>query len=299
MARGGRRRTTRPVRHCVGDEADRVAAPVSLEHVGKGFQAVDRSVDPHRYVNYLDVVGALSAFQRYKKQTFDLLALRAGGQFLDVGCGNGDDVRTMAGTVGSSGRVVGLDRSAALVAEASARTGEEAEAVEFRVGEASELDFADASFDGCRADRVFQHLDAPERALHEMTRVTRTGGRIVVSDTDWETLVIDAPDPALTRRILNFVCDSCCNGWAGRKLPGLFKGAGLGEVAATPVTLVLTDYRMACQVFALETAMAEAARAGVVPTDAVRRWSESLEERDAAGRFFSAATGFIVSGRRP
>jgi SAM-dependent methyltransferase len=45
-----------------------------------------------------------------------------------------------------------------------------------RVADAESLPFEDASFDGVWADRTFQHLTDPERALDELVRVTRPGG---------------------------------------------------------------------------------------------------------------------------
>ena len=40
-----------------------------------------------------------------------------------------------------------------------------------------------------------------------MMRVLHPGGRIVISDPDWATLVIDGPDPKVTRKIVAFICD--------------------------------------------------------------------------------------------
>jgi ubiquinone/menaquinone biosynthesis C-methylase UbiE len=71
--------------------------------------------------------------------------------------------------------------------------------VEHIVGGAYRLDFAASTLDGCRAERVFQHVDNPQRGLGEMVRVTRPGGRVVVLDPDFETLIIDAQARALTR----------------------------------------------------------------------------------------------------
>ena len=93
------------------------------------------------------------------------------------------------------------------VADANAQTLGLPRPVEFRVGDADALPFEDATFDACRADRVFHHLVDPAKALAEMTRVTRAGGRIAVSDTDYDSLVVEAVDRELTHRILQHHAD--------------------------------------------------------------------------------------------
>ena len=55
-----------------------------------------------------------------------------------------------------------------------------------------------------------------------MVRVTRPGGRIVVFDFDWDTLIIDHPDKETTRTVVLTYSDSIQNGWIGRQLPRLF-----------------------------------------------------------------------------
>lgn len=102
---------------------------------------------------------------------------------LDVGCGTGDEVRALAHAVGPRGRSVGVDASAVMVAEAQHRHAASGLPVAFVVGDAQHLAFADASFDRCRAERVLMHLDDPERALAEMRRVVRSGGRL--SSVTW------------------------------------------------------------------------------------------------------------------
>ena len=85
------------------------------------------------------------------------------------------------------------------------------------------LPFPDGTFDVCCAARLLEHLSDAERALTEMVRVSRLGGRIVVFDFDWDTLIIDHPDKETTRTIVLSYSDSIRNGWIGRQLPRLFK----------------------------------------------------------------------------
>ncbi len=250
-------------------------------------------------MDYLDTATALGFFQAYKRESYGWLEAREGHHLLDVGCGTGDDVLALAQVVGDSGRVVGIDNSDTLISEAKKRAEGLNLPVEFQVGDAHHLDFADNAFDGCRADRVFQHLPDREQALTEMIRVARPGARIVVSDPDWETLVIDAPDRDLTRKILNHGCDSVQNGWCGRQLPALFKGAGMLEVVVYVRTLLLTDFAMANQVYSLQATAEGLQEAGGITALEVSEWLAHLKEASQAGRFFSGVTGFAVCGRKP
>jgi len=241
-------------------------------------------------------VGAVAdAWHGYKAGSFALLALTEGDQVLDVGCGTGEDVRTLAGRI-QGVSVVGIDASEEKIREACARTLGLPRSVDFRVADAYALPFEDETFDACRADRVFHHLTHPCRALAEMSRVTRPGGRVVVSDTDYDTLVVEAPDPALTRRIVAHHVDRMESGRIGRQLPGLFRDAGLGSVAVTPYAAVATGYDE--EVLKLQDKAERAAKAGAIAHADAARWVESLTEADRAGRFVCALIFLTVCGRK-
>jgi len=173
------------------------------------WASIDHVIDPEHYVNYLNTATAIDSFQSYKKETYSLLNLREGSSVLDVGCGAGDDVLALAKIVGSKGRVVGIDNADTMINEARKRIKGAVTQIEFQVKDAHDLDFGNNTFDGCRADRVLQHLEKPKQALSEMIRIVRPGSRIVISEPDWETLVVDMPKRYLTRRILNYFCDKC------------------------------------------------------------------------------------------
>jgi ubiquinone/menaquinone biosynthesis C-methylase UbiE len=272
---------------------------VATDFMAIQWGMVDRAADPCRFVRYLDTVSGLETIQRIKQWTYDILNVREGFQLLDLGCGTGDDVQALARQVGTTGRVVGVDASQSMVAEARKRAREANLPLEFRVGDAERLDFADGTFDGCRAERVLMHLTQPERAVAEMVRVVRPGGRVVVYDPDWETLIVDAPDRAITRKLLNFHCDSRGSRWVGRQLRRLLLDAGLINGRVFPETMVFTDYEMANQVFTLEEIAMHAALSGAVSSEQVSQWLSDLLMADKRGSFFAAATGFCVSGEKP
>lgn len=193
-----------------------------------GFRNADQTSCPDAWVRYLDTVSALDVVQQWKARTFALLDARAGQQLLDVGCGLGDDVRTLAQRVGRTGRVVGVDTSTTMIEEARKRTAGQPLPVEYYVGDAQRLDFPDETFDGCRAERVFVHLAHPQAALTELVRVTRSGGRIVVGDPDFDSFLVDGGERELARRLMHFATDRMArNGWMGRQLWALCCGRRL------------------------------------------------------------------------
>jgi ubiquinone/menaquinone biosynthesis C-methylase UbiE len=272
---------------------------MKTDYMATQWGAVDQATEPHEFVRYLDTVSALEAIQRIKQRTYDLLQVQEGHHILDVGCGVGDDVQALAQRVGSTGRVVGVDCSETMLAEARKRAWEMNLQVELRVGDAQQLEFTANTFDGCRTERMFVHLSHPERALAEMVRVARAGARIVVYDVDWETLVVDVPDRTITRRLLNFYCDSSGSRWIGRQLRRLFLEAGLTEIGVLAETLMFTDYTTANRVLQLQDAAARAEAAGVVSSTLANQWLNDLAQAHQTGGFFAAVTGFCVSGRKP
>ncbi len=263
------------------------------------WTSVDRTVDPSYFVDYLDNASAIEFFQAYKRKSYSLMNLREGHCALDLGCGAGDDALALAQIVGSTGRVVGIDNSETMIAEAKKRAEKIGGHVEFRLGDAHNLDFADNTFDGCRADRVFQHLKEPKQALSEMIRVARPGARIVINDPDWETLVVDIPNKSLTRRVLNYFCDETQNGWCGRELYRLFKTCGLFKISIVPMPLVLTDYATANKLFSLELTAEKMKKAGQLAATEVEEWSGYLRKAIETGTFFCSVTGFAVAGCKP
>jgi ubiquinone/menaquinone biosynthesis C-methylase UbiE len=262
------------------------------------FSNIDTARDPAQYVRFMDDANAMEYFRAAKERTYAMLALKAGDRVLDIGCGTGEDVRALARIVGPTGLAVGIDSSHTMIDAAQLRSAGQA-GVEFRIGDAQQLDFADATFDACRADRVLQHLSEPGRAVQEMGRVLLPGGRLVTFEPDTGALLLDAPDKALTRKILNFRGDAVRSGWIGRQLPRLFRTAGLSDVETLVLPSPRTDYAQTNASLRLDSYAQWAADAGVISHAEAAGWSESLAAWAADGFFFCLVTMFMVSGRKP
>jgi len=259
------------------------------------FTEVDKTGDPDFFIRFLDQGNALPDIKKSKTLILDGLHLRNGSAVLDVGCGTGNDVVNIARHVGQSGTVTGVDVSEAMIAEAQRRTAGSGFPVAFEVGNAMDLRFATGSFDGCRAERVLMHVPDPIRALSEMLRVTKPGGRVSVFDFDWDTFVIDSPHSDTTRRVVSSFSDSIRNGWIGRQLRRMFLDCGMTEIVVVPHQILIGFEFLGLLIGGHLT---RAQRVGMLNASDVERWWGNLRDADVVGRFFAGFTAFIVSGTR-
>jgi SAM-dependent methyltransferase len=118
----------------------------------------------------------------------EALAPRAGERFLDVACGTGG-VALVAARAGAE--VTGLDISAEQLEKARVAASKAGLAIRLDEGDAQQLPYGDATFDAVAS--AFGIIFAPDRhqAAAELARVTRPGGRVVVTswtDDDWAEL---------------------------------------------------------------------------------------------------------------
>jgi ubiquinone/menaquinone biosynthesis C-methylase UbiE len=268
---------------------------------GSGLHSVHPGNHPLARLYFLDAENRKPETQAAKQRGLARLALQPGQRVLDVGCGPGDDARMLASLVGPGGRVVGIDVDPMMLEEAERRSAAQAPLapIEFRLGDIYAIGEPDASFDACRAERVFLHLDDPARALHEMLRVLAPGGRLAVVDRDIETRTIDAPDRLTTRAILNAWCDNFRGGWIGRALPRLFRQAGLQDVVVDAFTVIDTDYDAYIAQYDLARVAAHAQDAGAISIEAGARWLAAIGEQARQGSFLASMTCFMVTGRKP
>jgi ubiquinone/menaquinone biosynthesis C-methylase UbiE len=263
-----------------------------------GFRDVDQTGDPGFYMRFLQSVSGLERMRQLKRRSYELLQVRPGNHVLDVGCGLGDDVRALAALVGPTGRVVGIDVSAAMITEARKRSEGTDLPVEFAVGDAHHLDFPDGSFDACRTERTLHYVAEPARAVAELVRVTRPGGHVVALEPDHETLVISPGEKATTRRIVQAFADNIPNGWIGRQLLGLFLAAGLVEVVPVPDVILNTQLEVFRQLI-LDAHLETVKQTGLMPAHQVDAWLADLVEAQEHGRFLVSTTVFCVVGRKP
>jgi ubiquinone/menaquinone biosynthesis C-methylase UbiE len=190
------------------DESEAVAAYVGSADndpvyvVGDGDS--DRRLATKLGVPFLDVGDELRSYYESRAHELDELALtyehpahykrffyesrsravlgaihaQEGEQILEIGCGSGWYTRELAR---ACARVTATDYAPSPLAQAQRNVGPLASKVDFRLQDAQELSFPDATFDKVLMSEVIEHVPKPERAIAEAARVLRPGGLLVAS----------------------------------------------------------------------------------------------------------------------
>lgn len=118
--------------------------------------------------------------QRALQQFLEAVAPHSSDVVLDAGCGSGRNVSVLSPLVGS---VIGMDYSEQMIERAKERVAvEKLSNVTLIQGDVTSLQFSDNTFDKVICASVLQYLDDAEcaQALHEMMRVCKPGGRLIL-----------------------------------------------------------------------------------------------------------------------
>lgn len=116
-------------------------------------------------------------FAQYAPRMIEAADIDAGHDVLDVACGTGILTRGIAAVTGADSPPAGVDISPGMLAVA----GERDAGVDWRHGDALKLPFADAGFDRVVCQFGLMFFADPAKALREMLRVLKPGGRLAVA----------------------------------------------------------------------------------------------------------------------
>jgi Methylase involved in ubiquinone/menaquinone biosynthesis len=168
------------------------------------------------------------------------LSLQPGERVLDIGSGPGFLACEMASAVGPSGSVTGIDPSQDMLSLAAGR--DVPAYVTFGPGDATDLPFADGTFDVVTSTQVYEYVADMPRALAEAHRVLRPGGRLLVLDTDWDSIVWASSDDDRMRRVLGAWDEHLADPHLPRRLAGLMADAGFEVTGCRAIPLLNTSY---------------------------------------------------------
>ncbi|HEV2458657.1 MAG TPA: methyltransferase domain-containing protein [Ktedonobacterales bacterium] len=249
----------------------------------------------------LDARAAAPDQVRLRAALIALAGVGAGETVVEVGSGTGPLLVDLARTVGPTGRAIGIEPQAHLAALAREKLACEglAEIAEVRAGRAEALELTDAFADVCIAQTVLLHVPATvlPRALAEMARAVKPGGRVLTLDQDMSTFVVDHPDTELTERIVRANLQRYEQPWMGRQARRRLMEAGLRDVRVEVIVQAETDPAGHLIGSAERTAQA-VADIGAITADEAEGWLQQLREQVDAGHFFASLNYYACVGTK-
>ena len=239
-----------------------------------------------------DVVAQRSA-------TLDALQPAAGERILDIGSGPGLLAHDMAAAVGPNGRVCGIDTSEPMLAMSAKRCADKPWA-EFRPADATQLPYPDGSFDAAVSTQVYEFVPDVPAALAELHRVLCPGGRAVIVDTDYGSLVIHTEDKARMARVLAAWNEHFVHADLPRTLSRQLRDAGFALRQRDVIPMFNPEYHANTYSHGLIGLIASfvVGRQGVTKEDAAA-WAAEFAELGRQGRYFFSLNRYLFAVEKP
>lgn len=233
-----------------------------------------------------------------RAQFLGALEPRPGERVLDVGSGPGFLAAAIAEATGSSGVVSGIDISEPLLAAARKHCAHLAW-VEFQQADATRLPFPDHAFDAAISTQVLEYVRDVDAALVEIHRVLRPGGRAVIVDTDWDSIVWHSPNRERMSRILAAWEQHAADVYLPRTLANKLCRAGFRMQSQQVIPLFNPSYdanTYSNRIIDLIVAFV-AGRNGITREDA-EGWAKDLRHAGERGAYFFSLNRYLFVAER-
>lgn len=156
--------------------------------MAKKAELADRQYVAEQYRQPANLNARILLHQRFStnrygwhRWVFDHLRFPAHSRILELGCGTGELWRENAARIPGGWEAILSDLSAGMVQQAQQNLGHSNHPFRFEIVDAESIGFADQSLEGVLANHMLYHVPDRARALGEIRRVLKTGGRLYAS----------------------------------------------------------------------------------------------------------------------
>lgn len=203
-------------------------------------------------MNTLKFEGETGRMQRaLAAEVHDLVARRTavmqmlnpvtGEHMLEVGCGGGVYAQEVAKSVGASGRVCAIDVSDDQINAARERCAD-LPWVECEKMDVLNLRYEDGLFDAVYSVQVLEYVSALDEALHQMSRVLKPGGRMILFATNWDSVTWYSQNPQRMKQVLQVWEQHVPHNNLPTILAPRLRAAGLQPLRQQPVPILNMSY---------------------------------------------------------
>src|SRR5262249_21164307 len=169
----------------------------------------------------------------------------------------------------------------------------------FHKGDATSLPFSDATFDAAVSTQVYEYVSAITKALNELYRVLRPGGRAVIIDTDWDSAIWHTDNPSLTTQVMNTWKSRFAHPHLPRTLRRQLHDAGFTNQHTKPLTILNTEYTDTTYSVRHLPIMIPFLIHNGIPESTITAWVDDLKRQGQQGTYFFSLTRYLFLATKP
>jgi len=252
--------------------------------------------DDEKFAQQQEELAATADMVSQRQAMLDLLNLRSGESAIDVGSGNGALVRDMLEIVGNNGHACGIDNSEIMIRLARNICPD----ASFLIGEATEIPVEDSEFDALTTSQLLCFVDDVPNALRDFYRVLKPGGRMLILDTDWGSLVWNSRNQSLMDKVMEMYTTPYTNPYIPRSLSRQITDAGFKSLDRH--SFALLNWERSPDSYSQQTS--EFVRQLMEKSDNFTEndwveWDRDLRETEAAGEYLFSLNRYLFVAQKP
>lgn len=230
-----------------------------------------------------------------KKFIFSNIDFNNISRILDLGCGNGDDMKLLLELhPENTFEITAADKIENSIGD---------ERIKYEQKDLNGcLNFKSNSFDLVYSHNFFECISDRELHINELYRILRPGGLLVYSHTDWDSQILDAENKDLVRKVLEAYAEwkqpwmDDIDSWLGRRLNGIFNSSKKFKGETKSFTIINTKFSEGLYSYNMINSFLDMTEEKLITIEEFNELMGQIETLNDAKKFFYSITSFIYYG---